>query len=171
MGFVIIERGGGRDRDLGGAGIGAQAQIDAEDIAIPGGFGQQPDQALRQRNRRAARIAALVKRKPVRVVKDHQIDVAGIIQFMRAEFAHRQNGQAALRFARRIVLGRQTLARRHFAQQETQSAAHCGIGKDRQRAGDLIQGPAVQIGKRDGEGSAALGGTQSGHSGGFIGKG
>ena len=95
-GFVIIQRRIGGDGDLGGAGIGPQAQIDAEDIAIGGDLGQQLDQPAHDIDRRAARIAALGEGKFLGVVEHHQIDIAGIVQLIGAVLAHRQHGQAGL---------------------------------------------------------------------------
>ena len=46
--LVVVERGVGRERERRGAGIGAQAQVGAEDVAVAGALVQQAHEIARQ---------------------------------------------------------------------------------------------------------------------------
>jgi hypothetical protein len=63
MPFVIEFGRFGGDRDLRGAGIGPQAQIDAKDVTVRSDFVQQLDQALDDVDGRAARDRLSCERK------------------------------------------------------------------------------------------------------------
>ena len=92
---LVIEFGGGRrDGDLRRAGIGAQAQIDAEDVAIGGGFGQKLQQALHQIDRRDALLATACEDKSLVVIENDEIDIAGIVQLESAHLAHGEDDEA-----------------------------------------------------------------------------
>ena len=94
---------------MGRARIRPQPEIGAEDIAVGGDLGQQPDQSAHNIDRRAARVTALGKGKALGIVKHHQIDIAGIVELAGAIFAHRQNGQTGGGFQPGTILFRHPL--------------------------------------------------------------
>ena len=70
--FVVQLGGHRRNRDLGCPRIGAQAQIDAKDVAVRGRLGEELDEALHQIDGGDALFAAARERKAVLVVEDDQ---------------------------------------------------------------------------------------------------
>ena len=60
--FVVIERGGHRDRDLGRRRIGPQPQVDAEHVAVGGALLQQLDQPARQPHEERRRLGRRAQR-------------------------------------------------------------------------------------------------------------
>ena len=167
--LIVIQRRIGGDGDLCGAGIGTQAQIGAKDIAVAGDFAEQFDHAAHDIHRRPAHVAALGKWKFLRVVKHHQIDIAGVIQLMRAVLAHRQHRHAQALLEPCAVALFHAGTHRFLPQQETQRAADAGIGKARQPGGDLAHIPATfDIGQGDGQRGAALCDAQFRHGAAFA---
>src|SRR6185295_7159680 len=54
---LVVELGGlSGDGDLGGPGIGPQAEIDSKDVAVDGGLGEKLDESLDQIDRGSALI-------------------------------------------------------------------------------------------------------------------
>ncbi len=162
--FVIGLRSIGRDRDLRGAGIGPQAQVDPEDIAVGRRIGQQLYDAAHQIDCRAADIIALLERKSSRVVEDDKIDIARIVEFISAVLAHRENGQSGRRLQRRAIALRQLCLGTRLAQHEPERAVNTSVGKLCQRPRHLLERPASgNIGQRNGERRAALGRAKAAH--------
>src|SRR5262249_8579566 len=73
--LVIIECGGGRNRNLGRRPIRAQSQIDAEDVTIRGTRLQDFDQIAGKANEKRRRLNIVCK-SGTGVEEDHEIDVA-----------------------------------------------------------------------------------------------
>ena len=92
------------------AGIGAQPQIGAEDVAVAGALLEQPDQPRAAARRIAAAVCGRRMRTPRRVVEHDQVDVARVVQLAAAELAHAQHDEAGP--SRRRVAGRRARARR-----------------------------------------------------------
>ena len=88
---VIIERGIGRDGDLGRRRIGTQPQIDAEDVAVGGALLHQLDEFARQADEKRRRLEVRGERRRGGIEEHHEIDVAGKIKLMGAHLAHRQH--------------------------------------------------------------------------------
>ena len=167
--FVIGFRRFGRDGDLGGARVGAQPQIDAEDITVGGDVGDQLDHMLDDVDGGAARIVAFAEGKYCGVVEHDEVDVARIIELEGAVFAHREHDETGGGFQRGAVLRGQRRVARGLLQGKTQRALHRRIGETRQRRGDIFQREdAGDVGQRNGERGAALGLAQGRHDLGFF---
>ncbi len=124
-----------------GRGIGAQAQVHARNEAVARTILENAHQILRNANTEVFDILAAVVGNHVWIVNHDQIDVGGIVEFARAQFAHAQNGEAAARL-RRIRVGQdQVAARMRLAQQEAQRGIDRRVGKRGQGLGDLVQVP------------------------------
>jgi hypothetical protein len=95
LALVVLLHRGEAQRDAPGAAERAQAQVDAEHVAVGGDFGEQLDQLLRdageerlvRERTRAVGLAVLGER-------EHQVDVGGKVQLAAAELAEREHDQA-----------------------------------------------------------------------------
>ena len=102
--FVIVQGELGRDRDLGGARVGTQAQVGAEDVAIGGALVQEFDEIARgQANEELRRLKAVAQAGLVALVEDDEVDVAGEIEFAGAVLAHGEHDQAGMAMGGGIV--------------------------------------------------------------------
>ena len=136
LALVIIERRRGGDRDLGGGGIGTQAQVDAEHVAVGGALLQHPRQALRHAHEERLRLDIRRQRRRIEIEEHDQVDIAGIVQFACAHLAHGEDDEPAALF-RPLGIGRHDLAAlRLLPKQEAQGALHGGDGDLGQRLGD-----------------------------------
>ena len=120
--LVVDERGVGRERERGGARIGAQAQIGAEDVAVGRALLQQLHEVARQAHEERRRLLdAGRKRDALGIVEDDEVDVAGIVELAGAELAHAEHDVAGGRDAT-VALGRPLPARRRLAEEEADGA-------------------------------------------------
>ena len=155
--FVVVLGRFGRDGDLGGPRVGAQAQIDAEDVTLGVVLADQLDQLAHDVDGGGARIAALAEGEALGVVENDEVDVARIVEFEGAVLAHREHDQAGGGFQRRAVLLRQLRAARGFPQGEAQRALHAGVGEVGKRRGDIFQRPGSRdVRQRHGQRGEAL---------------
>ena len=163
--LIVIERRIGGDGDLGRPRIGAKPEVDAKDIAVGRDFGQQPHQPAHDIDGRPAHVTALGKRESPGVIKDDQVYVAGIVQLMGTEFAHRQHGQPAVLFRHLVPAGHGG----RLPQHEAQRRAHTGIGEAGQLGGDLVYIPRPgNVGHGDGQRRAPPRHPQQRHGFGFV---
>ena len=129
--LVIDEARFGRERDLGGAGIGAQPEIGAEGVAVGGMLLQQPHELAGEAHEEGLRLD--IGREPCArsVVEDDDVDVAGIVELEAAELAHGNDeiaiggggvgrGEELARFAR-------------LAEEEAHRLLHHRLGGDAHR--------------------------------------
>ena len=168
---------GRRQADAGGGagGVWTQAQIDAEDVATRVARLHKRHQIARHagENLTRAGCAGVAVRAggfarfgigvDGWVVEKDQVDIAGIIQLARAEFAHGEHHEAAAPFGGGGMRQAQFTRGMGLAQQMGGGDAQGAVGEIRQRAGDLAEAPLVaDVGDRDGQRDAAFGGAQAG---------
>ena len=157
LGLVIGLGRGHRQADGGHGGIGAQAQVGAEDVS----FARQ----VRQHRAGAAghadeRGAGLLFVAPIAgfIEEADEVDVGGIVQLARPHLAHGQRDHAAGGLG---ILGRgagQLAAADLFGHQPLQRQVHRQVGEIRQRAGHPFQRPhPPAIGQRHQQRHAPLG--------------
>ena len=87
-GLVIVEGGGDRHGRRGRAGIRTQAQVDPEHIAVRRALLQKLRQGPCHRQGGGLRIASGRHQHLVGLVKDRDVDVAGIVQLKGPVLAH-----------------------------------------------------------------------------------
>ena len=159
--FVVV---GGRligDGDLGGARIGPQAQIDAEDIAVLGHILHQAHEAPGGAHEERRRLFAWRQRRAFGIVKHDEIDIAGIVELSGALLAHGEHDIAGMTGGVSFV-ERNPADAPCFAKQPFESAGDRGIGKARQRAADRHEVPGSgDVGKSDGKRSLVAGLAQA----------
>ena len=86
--LVVDQRRLGRQRDLRGAGVGAQSQVGAEHVAVAGALGHHLHEIARQAHEEALRLDVRRGSQAVAVVKDDEVDVAGVVELAGAILAH-----------------------------------------------------------------------------------
>ena len=92
--LVIMQRGGGRDRDLGRGRIGPQPQIDAEHVAVAGALLQKLHETARQPHEERPGSMPGASVGAARIEEHDQIDVARKVELAGAHLAHRQHDTA-----------------------------------------------------------------------------
>ena len=93
--LVIGEACVGRERDLRRAWIGPEPEIGAEHITVGGVLLQQAYELPRQLHEEGGRLDVRREPRAGRVVKDHKVDVARIVELHRPELAHGDDEIAA----------------------------------------------------------------------------
>ena len=166
---VVVERGFGRDRDLGRGRIGAQPQIDAEHIAVGGALLQKLHQAARDAHMERRGLVLVGERGRIRIVEDDEIDIAGVVELERAHLAHRQHDVAATLLGRLPVGGLEPAARHRLAEQEPHRRDDRRVRHFGQRTGRLHHRPdAADVGERDQQRGFSLHPAQEPHGRGFV---
>ena len=131
---VVVEGevdGDGRGRR---GGVGAQAQVGAEDVAVAGAGLEDAGQVARDPREAVARALAAGVAHAGRVVEDDEIDVGGVVQLAGAVLAHGQDEVPPPALFR----GRLQVAAPHPAQQEMgHGEAHGVVGHVGQQPGAL----------------------------------
>ena len=157
----------GRQRRYGqrrGAGVGPEAQIGAEHIAPAGALLHpahqlpgEPDEALLRAL--ASGIGGFFV-----VIEHDEVDVARIVEFAGAEFAEAKDDEAGTPFGI-VGMGEPDLSRRRALAQQMGGDDGEGLsGEGAQGFGDLLERPdAGDVGKRDQQRRAGLGGAKGGH--------
>ncbi len=169
--FIVMFGGGQRDGDGRAAGVGAQAQIGAEDITVFGAFLHQLHECLRQAHEKLAVAETGFQRQVLRLVKDDEIDVARIIELARAVFAHAENGETAA--FRRHVLGRtlDLAALRRVLQQPLDARLDGRVGEGGERVRHFFERPeAGHVRHGDEKRGFLLGDAQRAHDLGLGGE-
>ena len=157
---------GRRQRDGHGrrTGIRAQAQIDAQHIAVAGALLQNARQGLGDAHEERRRLDAFDQRRAIGIVEDDEIDITRIIQLARAVLAERENDKTTPLFGVVEIGEPQLAAVMGLAEQITQSAGHESVGGVGQRARDLDHIPdAADVGERNQQMRLLLGATQRMH--------
>ena len=157
----------GRQRRNGerrGAGIGPEAQIGPEHITLAGALLHhahqlpgEPDEALLRA------LASGIGRFFV-VIEHDEIDVARIVEFAGAEFAEAKHDESGTPFGIVGMFDLDLSRRGVFAKQMGGDDGEGLSGEGAQGFGDLLERPdAGDVGKRDQERRAGLGGAKGGH--------
>jgi hypothetical protein len=94
--LVVGQRRIDRDGDRRRAGIRAQAQIGAEDIAVVGAVLHQPGQPLYEARVEFRCLERIGQRSALRVEEGDNVDVAGVVEFAPAMLAEGKEGQPAI---------------------------------------------------------------------------
>ena len=160
---LVIERGGvGRHGDLGRPGVRPQAQIGAEDIAVAGALLQRLDDVLDHPHQERHRLDALGDLHAPGVEEDDEVDVARIVEFERAVFAHRQHDDAAA-LGGVCRIGRAEAPGRRLGPQEEGERRRDGrVRQPGQRPGHLVQRHrAGDVAERDRQRRPPLGDAQA----------
>ncbi len=145
--FVVCDRRRQRDGGRRGAGIGTQPQVHPEHEAVRVRRFHQPDQPGRQAHEHPARLRHRRVRR--RVVQQHQVDVAGIVQLARAELAHRQHHEPAFPFRPVRMRQDQQPGVMRVVQQVRRRHAQRGVRQQRQGAGHALEVPQpAEVGDR-----------------------
>ncbi len=92
--FVIVECGLGRDRRLRRVWIGAQPQVGAEHVAVRRALLQDMHEVAGDLDEKWGVVNGGAEPRAFAAIKHDQVDVARIVEFMRAVFAHRQDDEA-----------------------------------------------------------------------------
>ena len=146
--LVVDERGVGRERELRGARIGAQAQIRAEDVAVARALLQKLHEVARQAHEELRRLLPGRERDAIGIVEDDEVDVARIVELARAELAHGEHDVAGWRDAT-VALGPPLPTRRRLAEQEVDGTGERGVCAFAQCRGDGHRGPhPAEVGER-----------------------
>jgi hypothetical protein len=97
--FIMADGGVDREHDRGDLGRRAEAEVDAEGIAMLGALLQQLDHALGDPHRRLAGLVAGAARERGGVEQEYEVDVRRVIELAPALLAHGDHGEAARRLA------------------------------------------------------------------------
>ena len=160
--LVIGDGGGQGDAGRRGGRVGAQAQIDAKNIAIGVARFHQCNKVAREAAVEGAGRVAVVDTR-IGVLQQNEVDIAGVVEFACAELAHAEDGEAAAEFR----CGRRGQVQRAGVmageQQMGDAEAQRGLGEVGQCRGDFFQRPdAADIGDGGGQSDDALGLAQAG---------
>jgi hypothetical protein len=137
--LVIDERGLHRDRQRRRAGIGPQAQVGAEDVAVAGALLHDAHQPAHHAGEYLAHLIPVPGDAGIGIEEDDDVDVGGIVQLTRAMLAHAKHDQAG--FLARVFGIRQGQLARFVAaaQQVIESRSQCRIGKVTERCGGVAR--------------------------------
>ncbi len=146
--LVVDERRRGRQGDLRGAGVRAQPQVGAEDVAVAGALRHHLHEVARQAHEEALRLDPRSGADQLALVKDDEVDVARIVELARAVLAHGEDDVASGRDAA-VGRGHPLAARRRLAEQEVDGGIERRVGALGQRGGHREHRPhAGEIGER-----------------------
>ncbi len=164
-GLVVGIGAQGRQRDRGRGGIGPQAKVDPEHVAVARPLLQEPSQRLGHAHKQRPRLGSWWNGGRGRIVEDNKVNIARIIELARAHFAERQHDHAAVPLQiRRVRIEHQESRARVPAQKEHQCGADSGVGEAGQGLGRGDDIPdAADVGERDQECRFALGAAQRPH--------
>ena len=167
-GFIIKEGGRQGDSDRGRAGIRAQSQIHAQDIAVGGALLQNFHQAPRHPHEKRRRLVHLRNGLARGIEQNDEIRVARIVQFPGAMLAEREKYDAAALIWRRCVRQVQFAACCRFTKDEVQGGRDEDVGAFGQRLHHGLGLPdATEIGERHEQRDLLLGAPQEAHEFGF----
>ena len=163
-GFIVVQRRRHRHRDRRRARVGAQPQVGAKNIAIPGALVEYTDEIAGHAAEQGLGVVLRNTAGARRVVEKDQVDIARIIKLPAAELAHRKDNQAAPAFGILRVDRRDRAAGRGGLQQMAHRRADCGFGKAAERGHLLFERPAPgQLGDSSQQSDAPLGEAQPPH--------
>ena len=162
--FIVVGGGFQGDGNLRGAGVGAQAQVNAKAVAVFRHVLQNRDEALGEPHKEGGGLDAFRHGRCFRIVENDEIDIAGVIQFASAVLAHGEHHIAAM--ARGIVLidTAEFSGARGIEKKPVDRGPQHGIGKAREGCRHLVNGPDLsQIGKGNEKRGLRLGMAQRRH--------
>ncbi len=148
--LIIFQGGRHRHRRRGRGGVGPQAQVHPEHIAVPGAVLHQVRQPVGQPHREALGLHPFHQRQGVGLVEHRDVDIAGIVEFEGPVLAH-GDAEEAGHGSRRPVSHRGQPPRLHFRLgRDPQRGVERHVGEPGQGACDLIQAPnPAQISQGD----------------------
>ena len=152
------------DGNLCGAGIGAQAQVNAKAVAVFRDVLQNRDQPLGQAHKECGGLDAFRHRCGFRIIENNEIDIAGVIQFTGAVLAHGERHIAAVARWIFLVDTAKFSGARGIEKKPVDRGPQHGVGKARERRRHLVDGPDFsQIGEGNEKRSLCLGMAQGHH--------
>ena len=167
--LVVLERRLGRDRDVGGAWIGAEAEVGAEDVAVLGMLVEDLDQFLGQPDEKHRRFLALGEFRHLGIEEDDEVDIARIVELARTELAHAEDDPAGVP-GRVLGVRQRDLSRAlGLGEHETRRRAGRCIGEGGQRRGHFHHVPhPAEIGERRQQGQLLPAAPEAPHQLGLI---
>ena len=161
---LVIEFGGlDRHGERRGAGIGAQPEVCAEDVAVGRGLRQQLHQQTSATHEVARHLVVAGDCRRVAVVEQDEVDVARVVEFARPELAHAEDGEG-----RRLGIAAEVYAgvARELKQDRVGKGVEASRGELAERSGDLLERPDLgNVGHGDGQRHVTLEPTQRGCNG------
>ena len=155
-----LERYGDRRR----AGVGTQAQIDAEHIAVRRDVGENAHHALRHFDEEIDVFGRRCDTRARAVEKDDEVDVGGVIELIGAFLAHGEEDPAAAAFRNALIIELELAGGGGLAQREGDGRSEGGVGEARERGGCVERLPGLgEIGERDEQRALLLGAAQRAH--------
>ena len=134
------------------AGIGTQAKVGAEDIAVDGALLEDVDEPLGQPDEEDRRRIGVRDVRYLAVVEHDQVDVARIVELAGAELAHAEDDEAGAAVGSGWVGELDLAGGVRLAEQEAHRSADGRIGEVGERLRHLDHVPdAAKIGERDEE--------------------
>ena len=152
---LVIELGRlHRHGKRGRTGVGAQAQVGAEDVAVDRALRHELDQHPGGAHEMARHLVVAGKGGRIAVVEQDEVDVARVVELARTKLAHAEDGEGR---GRGIVGYRQLPVALELQEYGVGQRVEAARGKGAERAGDLVERPhPCDIGNGDGECLLAL---------------
>ena len=156
-GRVIGFRGADRERGRGRAGVGAEAEVGAEDVAVRGPLVHDRDQVAGEAGEDLLQPVAAGVAGHVLVEEDDDVHVARIVEFAGAELAHAEDDEPGAPHGRlRVGQGELSPVVQGPQQMGADGVERCR-GDIRERPGHPLQRPhRGHVGHADGEAGAPL---------------
>ena len=156
--LVVVERSLGGDRERRGAGIGPQAQIGAEHIAVAGALREQAHEIAREAHEERLHLEAGAQADAGEVVEDDEVDVGGVVELEGTVLAHAQHDVAVGAVAQPIAgLG-------GLAEEEGDGGRDGSVGGLGEAARDGHHRPhAAEVAQRGEQGDVGLEEAQRAH--------
>ena len=142
QGFVIGFRRQHRYGHRRNAGVGAQPQVGAEDVAVGGAFLHQAHQAAGQMDEMVLQGVRVVGVYLFLIEKDDEVDVARVIELPRPQFSHGDDDQPRIPFRIFRVFEPKRAPSGSVAKHLGGGEAEGGVGEIGERAGDFLQRPS-----------------------------
>ena len=167
---VVLGRVGG-DADRRHRGVGAEAQVGAEDVAFRGDLGEELHELLGDADEAAAELGVVVGVVAALVEEDDEVDVGGVVELAGAHLAHGEDEHAGGLGDVRLGDAGELAAGDLVGDEGGEAELRGGVGEGGERAGDGVEVPgAAEVGERGEERGAALGDAQGvGEGGGAVG--
>ncbi len=148
-GLVVFDRRRHRHRHRRGRGIGAQAQVHAEHIALAGAVVEQGRHGLGQADGHRRHLGPVPERHVFGLVEDRDVDVAGVVEFVRPVLAEREDEIAGHGPALAVLDRQEAPPLDLLRRRRHQGRAHRRVGEAGQGGGHGVERPhPAQVAER-----------------------
>ncbi len=155
--LVVGKRRQDRKRRRRGGRVGAEPEVRAEDVAILGTLVHEPHEVAGHAREELMRAMPAAVPDAVGVEQYDQVDVAGIVELPRAEFAHAKDDDAAFALGVLEVRDLELSVMVSCAEQEAERGAQARLGEFGQGSGDALERPPTRdVRQRDQERGSPL---------------